>query len=236
MISFGDIRNLLLRNWRLKLIALALALLLRLIVVGERPVERLIPNVRLEFRNLPENMEIAGPVVNHFDVLLLAPPGKAIQASDLAVVINLQGVEPGTHVFNVELSSVKAPDIAEVLRVSPTRLALRLDKTARKSVKIIPTLEGSVAPGYRISDVHVLPETTMVSGPAGQIESLRNIPTNPISVNGLKNSFRTSVTIADMAGNLRVEQIEPVHVTLEIKEISTSGEFQSLPQDKKEIP
>jgi hypothetical protein len=39
-----------------------------------------------------------------------------------------------------------------------------------------------------------------------------------------------------MAGNLRVEQIEPVHVTLEIKEISTSGQFQSLPQDKKEIP
>ena len=93
------LRNLILDNWPLKLMALLLAFLMWLAVASEQFERRLIPNVKIEFRNKPENLEIVGPVSSKFEVELLTPVRRNILESDLAIVIDLTGAQQGNRIF-----------------------------------------------------------------------------------------------------------------------------------------
>ncbi|MCG6535847.1 MAG: hypothetical protein L7F78_14395 [Syntrophales bacterium LBB04] len=125
---FAEIRELLLRNWPLKLIALILAILLRLFVVGDKVVERFIPDVQLEFRNLAADLEIGDLSRQRFDVVLMVPRDKQIQPSEIAVLVDLANRPSGTHQIQLSPSKVAVPDGVEVLRVNPALLDVSLRK------------------------------------------------------------------------------------------------------------
>lgn len=208
----------LLRHWDLKLIALALAVILRLVVLGEKDVERLMTNVRLEFRNIQSGLEVVRPIRSRFDVLFFAPAGKQVQQSDLAVVVNLKETGQGTHVFNLEPSSVMTPEGVEALGVNPFRLVVRLEKTLQKKVQVKPLLEGTVAPGYEISEVNLEPAEVTIAGPSSLVQRLTTVSTESILVEGLSQSTRIAVNVIEESESVRVQQMDPVIATIKIRE------------------
>ncbi len=214
---YVEIKRLLLKHWDLKFIALALAVILRLVIVGDKVVERLIPDVQLEFRNLPEGLEIASPSRNRFDVLLLAPAKRQVQGADLAVVADMKECQVGTNVLFLGSSSVIVPEGVEVMRVNPSRLVVPLEKTLQKKVRVIPATSGSVPAGYEIFETRAEPPEVTVSGPSSRILTLEKIPTEPIPVEGQKDTVQAVVNILDDLPGVRVEPLEPIQVTLKIR-------------------
>jgi YbbR domain-containing protein len=131
------------RQLGLKVLAIALASLLWLTVAGEHVVERSI-RVPLEFRNIPEALEIVGNTPDSVDVRLRGSSAvlSRVQAGEIVAVLDLSNARTGSRLFHIRNDEVRAPFGVEVSQVVPSTLALELEKSARRKVPVVPAIEG----------------------------------------------------------------------------------------------
>src|SRR6478609_6579969 len=127
------------RNFGLKVLALALAILLWLTVAGEHIVERSL-RVPLEFRNIPEALEIVGNTPDTVDVRLRGSSAvlSRVQPGEIVAVLDLSKARSGSRLFHLLNEEVRAPFGVDVSQVVPSTLALELEKSARRRIPVIP--------------------------------------------------------------------------------------------------
>jgi hypothetical protein len=103
------------RHIGLKIMSIALAALLWLVVAGEQVVERAL-RIPLEFTNMPAQLEPVGEPPNVVDVRLRGSSGRLsrIAAGEVVAVVDLQGARPGQRLFHVSASDIRAPFGVEV--------------------------------------------------------------------------------------------------------------------------
>lgn len=94
---------------------------------------------------------------------------------------------------------------------------------------IIVDWEGDPAQGYRLLDVNVEPDSALVTGPPGLLESLSRIRTEPIDITGLRESVTQTVTLALPAG-IELDEVQPVLVEIVIEPILTSHVIRKTPE------
>src|SRR5262249_6466187 len=142
------------RNLGLKLLAVVLAALLWITVAGEHIVERSL-RVPLEFRNIPEALEIVGNAPDTVDVRLRGSSAllSRVQAGEIVAVLDLGGARAGPRPFHLLSHDGRAPFGVEVAQAVPATLALGLQESARRSVPIVPATDGEPAPGFVIGRV-----------------------------------------------------------------------------------
>ena len=130
----------------LKLISLALASLLWLVVSGEQVGERAL-RVPLEFTNLPAELELVGDAPDEVEVRVRASSGTVsrISAGDLVAVVDLQGARPGRRLFHVTADDVRRPTGVDVVQVNPSSLAPALIALNAKIKVFGPSGEREVA-------------------------------------------------------------------------------------------
>ena len=138
------------RHLGLKLMAVALAALLWLIVAGDHLVERSL-RVPLEFRNIPPELELVGDPPTEVDVRLRGSSALLgrLEPRDIVAVLDLASARPGSRMFHLRSDEVRAPYGVEVAQVVPGTLAVDLEKSGRRTVPVVPALDGEPAPGLR---------------------------------------------------------------------------------------
>lgn len=94
---------------------------------------------------------------------------------------------------------------------------------------IIVDWEGDPAQGYRLLDVSVEPDSVLVTGPPGLLESLSRIRTEPIDITGLRESVTQTVALALPAG-IELDEVQPVLVGIVIEPILTSHVIRKTPE------
>jgi len=94
---------------------------------------------------------------------------------------------------------------------------------------IIVDWEGDPAQGYRLLDVNVEPDSVLVTGPPGLLESLSRIRTEPIDITGLRESVTQTVALALPAG-IELDEVQPVLVEIVIEPILTSHVIRKTPE------
>ena len=94
---------------------------------------------------------------------------------------------------------------------------------------IIVDWEGEPAQGYRLLDVDVEPDSVLVTGPPGLLESLSRIRTEPIDITGLQESVTQTVALALPAG-IELDEVQPVLVEIVIEPILTSHVVRKTPE------
>lgn len=123
----GLFRDWVLHNWHLKLLALVLSFLLWASYMAEPPSEigYLVP---LEFRNIPANLEIAGDVPTQVHVRLRGRTVllRRLTPAELTIGVDLAGSAPGETLIRLTAGHVPAPMGAEVVRLAPSEIRLRL--------------------------------------------------------------------------------------------------------------
>ena len=70
----------------------------------------------------------------------------------------------------------------------------------QRELAVEPHLEGKPAPAYEVKDVVVTPDKVRVTGPASHVTALEKVPTEPISVEGRRESFdvpHTAIHVSD---------------------------------------
>jgi YbbR domain-containing protein len=205
------------RQLGLKILAITLASLLWLTVAGEHVVERSL-RVPLEFRNIPEALEIVGNTPDSVDVRLRGSSAvlSRVQAGEIVAVLDLSSARSGSRLFHIRNDEVRAPFGVEVAQVVPSTLALELEKSARRRVPVVPAIEGDPAAGFVVGKWTADPATVEIIGPDSHVRQVAEATTEAISVKDAKARVRDGVTIGVVDSSVRLTQAQNANVTVEI--------------------
>lgn len=219
-----------LRHLRLKVFALALAALLWLTVAGEHLVERTL-RVPLEFRNIPEQLEIVGDPPGTVDVRLRGSSALLgrLEPGEIVAVLDLAGARPGARLFHLRNDEVRSPYGVEVAQVVPGTLALDLERSGRRVVPVVPPTEGDPAPGFVVGRITAEPATVEVLGPESRLRKLSEATTEPVTVSASRERVRDVVTIGVVDSAVRLAQPQSATVVVEILPAPVEREFGGVP-------
>ncbi|HZD11325.1 MAG TPA: CdaR family protein [Candidatus Binatia bacterium] len=105
-----------------------------------------------------------------------------------------------------------------------------VDQLAGYAAKpIIVDWQGEPAPGYRLLDVRVEPDSVLLTGSPAQLEALSRVRTEPVDITGLRESVTLSVGL-DLPQGLQLDDLQPIIVEIEIEPILTSSVISKRPE------
>lgn len=210
----------LLRDLPLKLLALALAVGLWLIVAREPVVERHL-EVPLGIQNVPAGLEL----VEVPDAVAVRVRGASSIVSglgpgDVMAILDLTGEHPGPRRLFDMLSAgrLQVPFGVEVTRVVPPTVAVSLERTGSpRAVPIVPEIEGEPADGFVVATISTVPPGVEVVGPERRLSQLAEALTEPISIAGASERVRATVAVAVEDPLLRLVGSRSAEVTVDIR-------------------
>jgi YbbR domain-containing protein len=214
----------------LKVLALALATMLWLTVAGEHVVERSL-RVPLAVRNLPLALEIVGELPAVVDVRVR---GSAAQLSrldpgEVVAMVDLAGARTGSRLFHLRTDEVRVPYGLEVAQVQPPSLSLELEKSARRTVPIVPVAEGDPAPGFVVGRISSNPAMVDIEGPESHVQQVREATTEPVDVSGKRERVSDAVAIGVTDSSVRLVKLQSASVTVEITPAPVEREVSGVP-------
>ena len=128
------LREWVLNNWGLKLLALAISFLLWTTYTSE-PFSEVGYLVPLEFRNIPSNLEISGDVATQVHLRLRGRSGllRRLTPADLSIAVDLSGRPAGETLIHLAPDQVRVPYGATVVSIAPSdaRVLLVARRTAQ---------------------------------------------------------------------------------------------------------
>lgn len=218
------------RHLGLKVLAISLATLLWLTVAGEHVVERGM-RVPLEFRNIPAALEIVGDPPASVDVRLRGSSAllSRLDPGEIVAVLDLKAARAGSRLFHIANDAVRAPYGVEVAQVVPGTLALELERSGRRTIPVVPALEGEPAPGFVTGKVTSDPATVEVAGPESRLRQLTGATTEPVEVTGSQDRVRDVVTIGIADSAVRMVQPQNATVVVEVLPAPVERDLPGLP-------
>jgi YbbR domain-containing protein len=218
------------RHLRLKVMAVALATLLWLTVAGDHLVERSM-RVPLEFRNIPPTLEIVGDPPTAVDVRLRGSSAllSRIEPREIVAVLDLGSARPGSRMFHLRNDEVRSPYGVEVAQVVPGTIALEMEKSAKRTVPVVPALDGQPAPGFILGKTTVDPNMVEVAGPESRLRRLTGATTEPVDVSGARARVADVVTVGIADSAVRLVKAQNARVTIEILPAPGERELAGVP-------
>jgi YbbR domain-containing protein len=205
------------RHMGLKVLSIALAALIWLLVSGEQIVERAL-RIPLEFTNLPAQLEMVGDTPTVVDVRVRGSSGalSRVSAGELVAVLDLRTARAGQRLFPLTGSEVRAPFGIEVVQIAPSNVSMMFEPSATKVVPVIPGVEGDPADGYIVASVAADPATVEVVGAASAVKQLTGAITEPVSIAGATETVTDTVNIGVADPFVRLQSPEMAEVTVNI--------------------
>ena len=82
------------------------------------------------------------------------------------------------------------------ISVEPLTVTVNLERKVTKSVEVVPSLKGFPPPGYQLTKYSLKPSTVEVVGPRTHIDKLKSISTEDIDLTGRVADFTVQVRLA----------------------------------------
>jgi hypothetical protein len=190
-------------NFGIKLLSLALAVGFWLAVTRD-PMTEVAVDVPIEFRNIPENLEI---------------DSESIPRADVYVEVELSGMRPGERTFDLTTQQVHQPRELEVVQVIPNQFHVSFDNRLTRQIPVRPRAFGHFATGYAIGSVAAEPSTITVSGPRKRVEAVEAATTDPVDASGTMDraTFVRHAYVSDPL--VQVMNPNPVRVTVIMEKV-----------------
>jgi len=179
------------RDWKLKLVSLVLALGLWLLLVpSEKMYSEKALTIPLETRNIPAGLEIVEQQAETIDITLRAPNRllDEIGPSGLVARIDLDRASVLQQEYPLNESMIAVPPGAEVIKINPNKVTIKLERTGEATLDVHPTMRGKAAPGFRIARTEIEPSRVRVRGPESRVRGKEAATTAPVDVSGLTES------------------------------------------------
>ena len=229
-------RERLLAEWPLKLLALLLAFGLWVSITGQdRTLRDVVVPLEVDFG--PDRIAASAPPT---DVTVrLEGPQRTLRRLDalaLAVRVDMRDVPPGEREISLLRSHlVGVPRGVDVVLFDPDRLQVAVARRGQRELEVVPEFLGRPAAGHAVYGAVVQPARVAVEGPLETVEVLRRLPTEGISLEGRSAPFVArvglqpddpSVRVVD-ADDVRVDVLvdtAPVVVVLDVSPVQVTGE------------
>ncbi len=224
-------------NLELKLISLAIATILWIMVTGKdyRYGDFSIP---IEFRGLSEDLIISalGPEnqeVNNVTVRVRASETviRTIDERSMFLRVNLENLGVGQHLIQLDEEMVTGrPPGVEVTDIFPRTLEVEIEQLMLRSfVPVNPEILGKPADGFELSQIITNPPSVSLQGPKSLVSRIEKVSTRPVNVDGFTEiNLRRSVSL--VTPHPRVTIIpDDVTLRIQISEKRVTRHFENVP-------
>jgi YbbR domain-containing protein len=202
-----------------KLLSLLLAIVLWIAVAREPELATSIA-VPVEFKSLPDELDIGSNVPDRVHLELRGPSGRLSRdsLSDLAVILDLHDAHPGERTYNIRAANINLPAGVTFYRALPSQLTLRFDKLLVREVEIVLAPFSKGPPdGYRVRAYTLNPALARIRGPEQRVKNIDRVTVDPVDLSGVisEAEFQTHVNVGDPQVRLEVGTPVKLKVTLE---------------------
>jgi YbbR-like protein len=193
--------SLLFENLAWKLLALAVAVVIWALVASE-PELATFATVRLEYKNLPEDLEISSEPVSSLMLELRGPSGELRRAGESvhpAVVLDMSDVEPGERTFMIGDDNVKVPRGVRLMRAVPSEVRMVFEPRRTLTVPVRVRFTGDGQNGYVVAHYEATPRELRIVGPKSRVARIAAVVTDPVDVSTVvgTSEFRVNVFMDD---------------------------------------
>lgn len=133
--------------------------------------------IQMEIIGLGQNLMITNDITQQINLAVRAPSSIHTQlANDINLIdatLDLTGLEPGVHTLTPQVSLGVGP--AEIVRISPTSVFVRLDAIITESFPIKLRMIGNPAIGFEVQPPELSNETVLISGPQELIDTIEQV-------------------------------------------------------------
>ncbi len=202
-------RQLFLHNLGLKFFSVILAFAIWRTITSE-DIAEVGFTAPLELRNIPAGVELVGDVVNSVNLRVRSSSRllKRLSSADMYVSIDLAHASLGEHTYPLSSANVQAPVGVDVVRVVPTHVKLRLERTVRRTVPVSIRWRGQTSdqpPQY----LKLSPSRVSVEGPESRVNAISQVYTDPVSLKDLSpgQSYSINLSVDDPTLRLSIEKV-----------------------------
>ncbi|HZI60750.1 MAG TPA: CdaR family protein [Pyrinomonadaceae bacterium] len=225
------VRKIFLEDWGVKLLSLAIALVLWLVVTGQNEPVTAHVNVQLNYIR-PQTLEISNDPPRTVDVTLTGSRNKLddLTALDLVATVDISDQQPGERVLRLaDKAKISLPQGVKVDGFQPSAIPIRLEQIIERQIAVEPKLEGKPAEGYQVYGVRPSKAAVTVRGPESRVNALQKLETESIWLSGHKQSF-TAENLGIDVPDPKVDLVDPVvDVQVEIAEQAVERAFSGVP-------
>jgi YbbR domain-containing protein len=207
---------------RWKLLSLAAAVAIWAMVASE-PELSTFTSTQIEYKSLPDDVEMASNPVTSVLLELRGPSGElqGLNGEGLhpQVVIDLSSATPGEHTYTIGGESVKLPRGVRLVSALPGEVRFNFEPHAVRTVPVRVRIAGEGRNGYYVATETASPESLKIEGPAGHVNGTAEAPTDPVDVSDAvgTETFRVNAYVADPFVHIQSSAQVSVTVTMKKK-------------------
>jgi hypothetical protein len=209
--------GLLIKNPGWKLLSLAIALVVWGVVANE-PELSTFTTAGVEYKNLPENIEISSDPVSTVKLELRGPSGQLRGVGDSAspvVILDMSDVRSGERTFSIGDGNVKLVPGVRLVRAIPSEVRFRFERSADRTVKVTPRFRDR--DGYEVANFTVKPDSLAIAGPASHIAPVNTVLTDQVNIPAAVGTFDYAVNAYVDDPYIRFPDISRVTVTVTVR-------------------
>ena len=224
------LRRIFVEDWSLKLLSLAIAIILWLLVTGQNQPVTAHVNVQLNFIR-PQSLEISNDPPRTVDVMLTGSRNKLddLTSLDLVATVDISDQRAGERVLRLaDKAQIALPQGIKIDAFQPSAIPIRLEEIVDRQVSVEPKLEGKPADGFEVYSVYPNKASVAVRGPESRVNALQKVATESIWLAGHRETFTASNVALDVP-DPKVDLLEPmVSVAVEIGERRIEKNFSGV--------
>ncbi|MGB9715787.1 MAG: CdaR family protein [Thermodesulfovibrionales bacterium] len=194
------------KNLGLKITAVLLSILLWIFATS-RGMSEISLDVPLEFKNIPQGLELISYDVKTISLNLKGQERliRTIRPTDIRVWVDLSKAKKGEGIYTISKNNIRLPLAVTVKNITPYTVKVRLEESFSKTVRVKPVIVGEPKRGYHIKSVTVVPHNIEIEGSSSKVKKIDKIKTEPLDITGQSKTV-TKYLKLDVSGmNIKTE-------------------------------
>jgi len=211
--------KLLVHNFWWRVLAVLIAVAIWGIVASE-PELSTFETVPVEYRNLPDDLEMSSPPAESVTLELHGPSGELHgvgEGRSPAVVLDMTSMTPGLHTFNIGDGNVRLGRGVRLIRAIPSQVRFEFDRRVTRAIPVQVRFLGEAQSSYVVGHYAVVPDKLVIVGPSRHVELVRAALTDPVDVSTVvgTSNFHVAAFVDD--SYVRFQSAPEVTVTVTMK-------------------
>jgi YbbR domain-containing protein len=153
--------------------------------------------IPVDYIQIPAGLTMTQPAVNGIEARISGPKSKisALTSMKLRYALDLSKVYTGYSSIPINPDQIGLPSGFSVVGINPKQIAVRIEKEIEKKLPVKVSLSGNPVAGYMVANTIARPLLVTISGPETTIIPMEEIPTKPINIKGLSESFKKEIAL-----------------------------------------